>query len=436
LGSGAFRRALRVARLVVVWSLPLIAACGGSSGSGGRGAGAATKSAPPAKVTEPRTEASLTTITLTEDAVRRLGIETGVIGQRGMTRTRTISGDVMAPGGAQATITAPFAGRLESGATSATASAATGAAVGATVAKGTTIFRLVALAPSDRDARIEAERAVSEAEGLHAMSAKRAERAAQLARDGSGSRRASEEAEADLVRAAAALKAARDRLALASRQMNASGAIALDAPYSALLRAVHANPGQTVAAGAPLFDLVRLDTMWIRVPIFGAEADDVDPRAAARIVPLGAAPAASVANGSNSNAGKSNAGRSNGSDAVIARPIDAPPSADPNSGSIDLYYAVDNARERFRPGQRVGVVLSLRGDAPRLVAPRAALLYDANGGSWVYEMRDAHTFVRRRVDVADIVGDWAVITQGPPADTRVVTAGAAELFGTEFGVGK
>jgi len=34
------------------------------------------------------------------------------------------------------------------------------------------------------------------------------------------------------------------------------------------------------------------------------------------------------------------------------------------------------------------------------------------------------------------VGTMAVLDHGPAPGTRVVTAGAAELFGTEFGVGK
>lgn len=370
---------------------------------------------PPAKVSSPKTEASLTTITLTDDAVRRLGIETVAIAQKGITRTRTVGGDVMPAGGAQTTVTAPFAGTLEAGARTAT--------VGATIAKGTPVFRLVALSPGDRDARIEAERLASEAEGRHEMAARRVERATLLVKDGSGSQRAVEEAQADLVAAAAALKAARDRLAIAARQMSTSGSIALDAPDTALLRAVYATPGQTVAAGAPLFDLVRLDGMWIRVPLFGAEAEGIDPRAPARIVPLGA--------------DESTAG-------LIATPIAAPPSADPSTASVDLFFTLAGAQgsgrgadiARFRPGQRVGVRVSLRGDAPRLVAPAAALLHDAYGGAWVYEMRDAHTFIRRRVAVADLVNGLAVLDQGPPVGTRVVTAGAAELFGTEFGVGK
>ena len=46
--------------------------------------------------------------------------------------------------------------------------------------------------------------------------------------------------------------------------MSASGAIPLAAPHAALLRTLHATPGQTVSGGAPLFDLVALETVWLR----------------------------------------------------------------------------------------------------------------------------------------------------------------------------
>ena len=38
--------------------------------------------------------------------------------------------------------------------------------------------------------------------------------------------------------------------------------------------------------------------------------------------------------------------------------------------------------------------------------------------------------------VTDLVDAYAVLAQGPAPGTRVVTDGAAELFGTEFGAGK
>lgn len=378
----------------------LLAACGGTDPA------APPASVPAATVAAAVTEASLTTVTLTPEAAGRLGIETGTIEQRGVTRTRTLGGEVVPAGGARTTVTAPFAGTLE---------AVSRPAIGTTVRRGTTVFRLVPLAPAERDARIEAERAVGEAEGRQRLAEQRAERAIRLAADGSGSRRAAEEAQAEMVVTGAALKAARDRLALASRGVSATGALALDAPFDAVLDAVHAGPGQIVAAAAPLFDLIRLDAVWIRAPLYAGDLDLIDRRLPARIVPLGAA-STSVG--------------------TVAQPVTAPPSADPSTAAVDLYYSSPNADGALRPGQRVGVRVPLSANAQSLVVARSALLVDANGGSWVYESRDSNVFVRRRVSVVDLVDDLAVLDQGPPAGTPVVTVGAAELFGTEFGAGK
>lgn len=386
------------------WSILCVGVVAAACGRSESGHPPAT---PPAKVTSAVTEATLTTVTLTPEAESRLGIETAVVDERGVTRTRSISGEVMPAGGAQSTVTAPLAGTLE---------APDGVPpIGSSVRKGQVVFRLVPLAPADRDVRIEAERAVGEAGGRQVMAAKRAQRAAQLAADGAGSRRAAEEADADLAVANAALKAAQDRLVLASRGISASGALSLDAPFDALLRAVHAGPGQTVAAGAPLFDLVELDTLWIRVPIYVGDVDTVERSAPARVVPLGAA--GTVAGD-------------------IARPISAPPSADASTAGVDLYYAIGNKDRTLRPGQRVGVRVTLTASARSLVVPRAAVLHDAYGGTWVYEARGGRVFARRRVSVVDLVGDLAVLDHGPSPGTRVVTTGAAELFGTEFGSGK
>ncbi|HEY7499263.1 MAG TPA: efflux RND transporter periplasmic adaptor subunit [Vicinamibacterales bacterium] len=386
--------------MVIVMISVALAACRG-------GGDKPAASVPPAKVDAPVKEAALTTITLTPEAETRLGIKTATVDRRAIPRTRTVGGEIIAPAGAERTVTAPFAGTLESPEGLPT--------VGTTVTRGQPIFRLVPIAPSERDARVDAERAVGEAAARQEVVAKRAQRAEQMARDGSGSKRAAEEAQAELAIANADLKAARDRLALAARGTTASGAIALEAPFTGLLRNLHASAGQTVAASAPLFDLVRLDTMWVRAPIYVGESADVDRQAPARVLGLGE-PA--------------------GSEGILARPVAAPPSADPSTAGIDLYYALANARESFRPGQRVGVRLTLRGQANTLVVPRSALLHDAFGGTWVYEAREPRVYARRRVSVADLVDQFAVLDQGPAPGTRVVVEGAAELFGTEFGAGK
>ena len=372
-----------------------------------RNAAPQASATPAAKVSAAVPEATLTTITLTGEAQKRLGIETARAEHRTIARTRSVGGEIVPAGGALITVTAPVAGTL--GADSRVP------AVGSHVEKGQIVLTLVPLAPAERDVRIEAERAVAEAAGRQEMAAKRAERTRQLTRDGSGSQRAAEEAQADLAVADAALKAARDRLALTARHVNASGAIPLSAPQAALLRTLHATPGQAVSAGASLFDLVVLETVWLRVPLYAGDIDTVDRRAPAEVAPLGAD---SSVRG------------------VAAVPVTAPPTADATTAGVDLFYSIVNRDRTLNPGQRVTVRIPLRAREESLVVPRAAVLYDAFGGTWVYEARDGGTFVRQRVALADLMGDTAVLRQGPSAGTRVVTTGAAELFGTEFGVGK
>ena len=71
------------------------------------------------------------------------------------------------------------------------------------------------------------------------------------------------------------------------------------------------------------------------------------------------------------------------------------------------------------------VRVPLRTREESLVVPRAAVLYDASGGTWVYEARDGGVFVRRRVEIADVVADTAVLRQGP-APERVWSPSAPQ----------
>jgi multidrug efflux pump subunit AcrA (membrane-fusion protein) len=106
------------------------------------------------------------------------------------------------------------------------------------------------------------------------------------------------------------------------------------------------------------------------------------------------------------------------------------------ASSVDLYFELRNPESLLRPGHRVTVSLPMLDSAEGLVVPWSAVLYDINGGTWVYEQLSASMFARRRIELSHRVGEWAVLTRGPEPGARVVTAGAAELFGTEFGTGK
>ena len=132
-----------------------------------------------------------------------------------MPRTRTLGGEIAAPSGSSFAITAPVAGMLQ-------APPAVPMA-GSTVSRGQMLFRLVPIQPSERDAAVDAQQAVETASARREAAALKVQRAERLVKDGAGSRRALEEAQAELAVAEAELKAARDRVALASAQRHVAG---------------------------------------------------------------------------------------------------------------------------------------------------------------------------------------------------------------------
>lgn len=116
----------------------------------------------------------------------------------------------------------------------------------------------------------------------------------------------------------------------------------------------------------------------------------------------------------------------------IAQVIAAP---DPKEETKALYLSVAT-ESGFVPDQRVSVETSMLGSgAQQKGIPYAAVLYDTHGDTWVYTRLEPLVFVRAPIVVEYIEGDLAVISEGPPTGTEVVTAGAGELFGTESGIG-
>ena len=72
----------------------------------------------------------------------------------------------------------------------------------------------------------------------------------------------------------------------------------------------------------------------------------------------------------------------------------------------------------------------------RLTMPYNALLYDPSGGEWAFTSVEPNVYARAALKVEAIEGDKVYLLSGPPAGTKLVTNGAAELYGIEFGVGK
>ena len=70
-----------------------------------------------------------------------------------------------------------------------------------------------------------------------------------------------------------------------------------------------------------------------------------------------------------------------------------------------------------------------------LVVPYTALIYDGDGKSYVYVADEPLSFMRTDVVVDHIEGGRALLRNGPPVGSQVVTTGAAEVHGAELEIG-
>lgn len=71
----------------------------------------------------------------------------------------------------------------------------------------------------------------------------------------------------------------------------------------------------------------------------------------------------------------------------------------------------------------------------KLVVPYDAVFIDAHGDMWVYTNPEPQVFIRAPIEVDRETSTQAILSDGPPAGTEVVTVGVPELYGseTEFG---
>jgi hypothetical protein len=314
----------------------------------------AKASVPPAKVTQPIKEEALAAVVLTPEAEHRLGITTTEVVRKKVRRTRTFGGELLVAvaRGQQPSIYS--------------------------IVPGLTAPDMIRLA----ELQVEADGQVAAAKVQVDAAEIALKRAEGLVAEGAGSIRAVDEAKAQTETARAALQTAKARREL---------------------------------MGAPLFEAVKQNVLWVRVPVYVGDVEQVQRTAAAQVSVLGA--------------------RTN-QVGWTAKPIEVPVSASNGSATVDLYYELENKEGSLRPGQRVAVQLPLQGADENLVIPHSALIYDIHGGTWVYENTAPHGFTRRRVEVRYIANGDVVLARGPGPGTKIVTAGAAELFGAEFGFGK
>jgi membrane fusion protein, heavy metal efflux system len=393
---------LKPAPAVIIGILAVLSGCAGPEAAENQ------KAALPAKVENAIKESELAVIKLTPQAEARLGIVTRPIAIERVAQMRTFAGEITLPLDRTTNVTAPLGGAL--------AEDSALPAVGAYVRKGQSVFRLTPFLTPERNLRVQIDREIASAQTRAEAARVRYNRAEQLLRERAGSEKSVEQAREELNLAENDLLTAHARLEQYEKApASADVTITIASPRDGIVQKVLASAGQTVASGAPLFEVADLSTVWVKVPVYVGDLRLIDRRQTARVHALNDPP---------------------GMPSQPARPVNAPPSANPTNDTADLYFELTNANGSLRPGQKIGVTLAERDSEASLVVPWSAVLHDAGGGTWVYENIAPQQFARRRVEVRRVVNSLAVIARGPAPGAKVVTAGAAELFGTEFGTGK
>lgn len=409
------RRAAASAALLL--AVPLLGGCDQPEAAGAK-TSAAEKPAP-AKVEKLPGEADLTTIHLSEEAERRLRVATAAVERREVGRVRTYGGEVVVPPGRAIAVSSPLNGTVLP------PSEGEPPLPGTAVTEGQEVFRLLPLLSPEAQTtlattRVEAQGQVDQAQKQLAQAKIQLDRAERLLADNLGGKGALADAQAQYDIADSSLQAAisrRDALDATIKGIEGGTLepLSIAAEADGSIKLMHVMPGQAVNAGGLLFDIEKLDPIWVRVPVYVGDRRELDLEADAAVGDLAESPDESLR---------------------PAVPVDAPPAGDPLAATVHLFYQLDNDDRSFWPGQRVGVTIPLKGQSEGLVVPRSAILYDYHGGAWVYVKTAEHTYDRRRVRIDYQAGDLAVLLDGPEPGAEVVTDGAAELFGTEFGGGK
>lgn len=367
---------------------------------------APAKSESPAKVAGPLLkEGELASVTLTHEAESRLGVRVAPVASGSGSEVRRFTADVVLPPGRSVIVSAPISGTL--------LTSFQPPAPGAVVKRDQVLFEITPLLPLPRDLRVTAEADVEQAKTRLDTATLRQARADRMLKDEVGTVRAQEDARNELDLAKTALQAAQARLDQIKRApLEGDVTVKVRAPRDGMIRQVLAGPAQPVSGGAPLFEIADLRTLWLRVPIYAGEAAMFSAGRPVRVETLSGAPIGT------------------------ARPVEAPPTGDSLAATVDFYYETPVSAHDWKPGERVAVAMGSSTSTTLRTVPYSAVVYDIQGGSWVYEQAANRRYVRRRVQIHHTASGIAYLASGPTTGTPVLVEGAAELWGVEFGAGK
>lgn len=199
---------------------------------------------------------------------------------------------------------------------------------------------------------------------------------------------------------------ARQNAAAAGLAKKRLGDTRLTSPISGIIARRAIEVGATVTPGQPVYTIVDLDPVRVRVGVPESDIGHITEGAAAAV----RIPALDT----------SFAGR------VSLIGV----AADPTTRSYTVEISVPNPTRRLRAGMVAEATITTRAMTSAIVVPAAAVLHDgsANGATIVYAIdRDAPRAHARRVTTGAAHGDSLEITAGVAPNDRIIVAGQHRL---------
>lgn len=361
----------------------------------------------------PFSETSLNTVRITEAAYQKLGIQHTTVTRKHMTLSQSYGGDILIPSGNVVTLSTPLSGKLLQFNKNALQP-------GTPVHSGQLLYRILPIISTDTRANLvnalaDADSQVKVAQTQVESSKVALTRAKKLLEDLAGSQRSVDDATASYQLAERNLEAAMVKKNALQQMVSVGTLQALDfrAPKTGVISNLFASNDQLLSAGNPILEISSYDTLWCRVQVPSSELETIDKTADAEIQLL---------------SGKSD------SEPMLVKPIIGLPTADPLTGTVHLYFAIDQNRLALLPQQRVAVSLKTRKFQETAISvPYSAVVFDIYGNSWVYQQVSTNHFKRIRVSISHVSRKTAYISEGLPEGVSVVTNGALELFAVETG---
>jgi cobalt-zinc-cadmium efflux system membrane fusion protein len=203
-------------------------------------------------------------------------------------------------------------------------------------------------------------------------------------------------------------RAARDVLS-GARQGQGTARFSLTAPIDGVLVEARATVGEQVDPSRPLFTVLDAAVLWVEARVFENDVARVEATTGALVH----SPAYEGQH-------------------FPARLYHVGQVVDEGTRSVRVLFELDNREGRLRPGMFVDVAIGAGGRQEHLAVPEAAVVQE-EGRAYVFVHTAPEAFERREVVLGVRDGEWRSVQRGLEEGERVVVRGASTLQAAQGG---